>query len=182
MWVGWRLMLAPSTSPGRTRDMAGSLAAFSMSKVDTSNASLSLPSSRRIRRDSTFWRKASAALWPGLEMPATSMMLRIRSASWLAACSGRRPTAAEATTTEQTRHTATAMKIVFLPLSLGRARMDASGPPADFCSGADMAALPPSDVHLDDHVVDQWCEKVREQDREHDAFRECRVDAADHDR
>src|SRR5690554_8148533 len=95
---------------------------------------------------------------------------------------GRRPTAAEATTIEHTRHTATAMNSVFSLLSLGRARMDASGPPADFCSGADMAALPPSDIHLDDHIVNQWCEKVGEQDRQHDAFREGWVDRADQDR
>src|SRR5690606_16774717 len=100
-------------------------------------------------------------------------------ASWLASCSGRRPTAAEATTIEHDRHTARAMKTVFFGWSLGRARMDASGPLADFCSGADMAALPPSDVHLDYHIVDEWRKQVGEQNRQHDAFREGRIDGTD---
>src|SRR5210317_1016368 len=109
---------------------------------------------------------------PGSHSPATSSTMRCRNSLWLASCSGRSTIAAADTSTEHTRLTPMATNSVLPMLSLEK--------PGFFSSG--IALHPASDVGTNNEVVNERRENVAQQDRQHDAFRERRVDNPDHPR
>src|SRR5690554_2076415 len=150
-------------------DMAGSEAALYMSyfigsSTPTSDGSTKSPESRSTRRTSKRAKDSSicSAVAPDSSMPAAARMLVLMSRFWFLICAGRSMTAAVETTTEKkilsTSATIRVLETVSLPLATSK---------------------PPFDVGLNHVVVHQRREQVSEQDGQHDAFREGRVDYPD---
>src|SRR5690606_3844625 len=159
-----RLIEAMSCAPDSTLERCGSLAALSGSKLAASSASLKRPCSRSTTR--ARMRSANSALTRAADMPASprpamARMLRCLSSWRFSAWVGLSATAAPATNTEHTRHTRTATVRV--------RRVDSL-----LATGE-----PPLDVGLHHEMIDQRCTEVGEQNRQHHALGESRVDHPD---
>src|SRR5690554_1065809 len=164
--LGRRLMPALSSEDGMLVDIAGSEAALYMSyfigsSTPTAEGSTKSPVSRSTRRTSKRSKVSSicSALEPDSSMPAAERMLVLISRFWFLICAGRSMTAAVETTTEKKILSTSATIRVLETVSLALA-----------------TSKPPFDVGLNHIMIHQRCEQVGEQNRQHDAFRECRVD------
>src|SRR5690606_31262578 len=167
--LGRRLMPALSSEDGMLVDIAGSEAALYMSyfigsSTPTAEGSTKSPVSRSTRRTSKRSKVSSicSALEPDSSMPAAERMLVLISRFWFLICAGRSMTAAVETTTEKKILSTSATIRVLETVSLALA-----------------TSKPPFDVGLNHIMIHQRCEQVGEQNRQHDAFRECRVNHAD---
>src|SRR5690554_5299901 len=166
---GRRLIPALSSDAGMLVDIAGSEAALYMSyfmgsSTPTAEGSTKSPVSRSTRRTSKRSKVCSicSALAPCSSMPAAARMLVLMSRFWFWICAGRSITAAVETTTENTILSTSATIRVLETVSLALA-----------------TSKPPFDVGLNHVVVHQRREQVSEQDGQHDAFREGRIDYPD---
>src|SRR5690554_5655717 len=163
-------MPAISSEDGMLVDIEGSEAALYMSyfigsSTPTAAGSTKSPVSRSTRRTSKRANTSSicSAEAPGSSMPAAARMLVLM--SWFRIWAGRSTTAAVETTTEKKILSTRATIRVLETLSLALA-----------------TCKPPFDVGLDHIMIHQRREQVSEQDGQHDAFGERRVDHADQHR
>src|SRR5690554_3759656 len=150
-------------------DIPGSEAALYMSyfmesSTPTDDGSTYSPDSKSTKRTSKRAKvcSMSSTLMPGSSMPAADRILLLISRFWFWICAGRSMTAAVDTTTEKntlrTRATNRVLATVSLALATGK---------------------PPFDIGLNHVVIHQRCEQVGEQNGQHNAFREGRVNHTD---